>query len=247
MKKLLTTDNAKTIKGEKYSYKTYILYMSPFNQNDKGINLCSHASAGCAAACLYGSGLGGIYTSVQKSRTDKANYFLRDRVAFLAQLFNEIKKIKAKHDKKGEKFAIRLNGTTDIRYEKFKIFEDGTKNIFEVFEDVQFYDYTKNYLRFEQKLPKNYHLTFSRSESNDDKAFEILNNGFNVAMVFNSVPSEYKGFKVINGDESDLRFLDPKNQGTFKTGVIVGLKYKKLTGKGADNKKAINNNFVITI
>jgi hypothetical protein len=45
-------------------------------------------------------------------------------------------------------------------------------------------------------------------------------------MVFDEIPSSYKGFEVVNGDESDLRFLDKK-------GVIVGLKAK---GKGRQDK-----------
>jgi hypothetical protein len=234
--KLLTTNNAKTIKGEKQNYKTYILYMSPAYQNDKNINLCSHASKGCLDACLFKSGFGGIYTSVQKARIAKSNYFLNDRVNFLLQLKKEISNA-IKNQKDGEKLAFRLNGTTDINFEKFKI-EDG-KNIFELFPDAQFYDYTKNYVRLEKRiLPPNYHITFSRSETNEAKAIEILNLGYNVAAVFDKLPTSYKGYKVINGDENDLRFLD-------EPGTIVGLKYKKLTGKGADNSQGIKSNFVI--
>lgn len=234
--KLLTTNNAKTIKGEKQNYKTYILYMSPAFQNDKNINLCSHASKGCLDACLFKSGFGGIYTSVQKARIAKSNYFLNDRERFLKQLKNEIESAIIQQ-KDGEKLAFRLNGTTDINFEKFKI--EDNKNIFELFPDVQFYDYTKNYVRLEKRtLPKNYHITFSRSETNEEKAIEMLNLGFNAAFVFDKLPTSYKGYKVINGDVNDLRFLDEKN-------TIVGLKYKKLTGKNADNSKGIKSNFVI--
>ena len=234
--KLLTTNNAKTIKGEKQNYKTYILYMSPAYQNDKNINLCSHATKGCIESCLFKSGFGGIYTSVQNARIRKSNYFLNDRVNFLLQLKKEIQNA-IKNQKEGEKLAFRLNGTTDINFEKFKIEEN--KNIFELFPNVQFYDYTKNYVRLEKRtLPKNYHITFSRSETNEAKALEMLALGYNVAAVFDKLPTSYKGFKVVDGDKNDLRFLDEKN-------VIVGLKYKKLTGKGADNSQGIKSNFVI--
>ena len=107
-----------------------------------------------------------------------------------------------------------------------------------MYPNVQFYDYTKNYLRFDKVLPTNYHLTFSRSETNDIKAMELLNRGFNVAMVFDKLPTTYKGFEVINADNDDLRFLDKQN-------VVCGLKYKKMTGKGADNKIAFTSGFVI--
>jgi hypothetical protein len=234
--KLLTTNNAKTIKGEKQNYKTYILYMSPAYQNDKNINLCSHATKGCIESCLFKSGFGGIYSSVQKARIAKSNYFLNDRTNFLLQLKKEITAA-IKNQKDGEKLAFRLNGTTDINWEKFKI--EDNKNIFELFPEVQFYDYTKNYVRLEKRiLPKNYHITFSRSETNEAKAIEMLNLGYNIAAVFDKLPANYKGYKVINGDENDLRFLD-------EPGTIVGLKYKKLTGKGADNTQGIKSNFVI--
>ena len=234
---LLSTNNAKTIKGEGKGYITYILYMSSFTANSKGINLCSHASKGCAESCLVGSGFGGMYTGVMKGRIAKSDYFLSDRVEFLQQLKKEIARAVEKHKKDGAIVTIRLNGTTDIRFEKFRIF-DGL-NIFEVFPDVQFYDYTKNYIRFDSPLPANYHLTFSRSETNHSKAMELLSKGINVAMVFDKLPATYEGYKVINADLDDLRFLDPK-------GVICGLKYKKMTGKGVDNTKAFTSGFAIT-
>jgi hypothetical protein len=234
-KALLTTNNAKTIKGEKLGYITYILYMSAYTQNAKGINVCSHASQGCAASCLVGSGFGGMYTGVQKGRIEKTNYFLSNRTAFLFQLKSEIEKAIRKHEGNAI-VTIRLNGTSDLPYEKYKVF-DG-KNIFEVFPSVQFYDYTKNYLRFDKVLPSNYHLTFSRSETNHAKAMELLNRGINVAMVFDKLPNTFEGFEVINADLDDLRFLDKK-------GVICGLKYKKMTGKGANNAEAFESGFAI--
>jgi hypothetical protein len=93
-------------------------------------------------------------------------------------------------------------------------------------------------LRFDKELPKNYSLVFSRSETNEVKAMELLKRGFNVACVFDVPPTEFEGFEVVDGDETDLRFLDNK-------GVIVGLKYKKLTGKGADNNEAFESGFAI--
>jgi len=91
-----------------------------------------------------------------------------------------------------------------------------------------------------KELPTNYHLTFSRSETNDIKALELLNKGFNVAMVFDKTPETFRGFEVINGDKDDLRFLDKQN-------VIVGLKYKNITGKGADNTLAFKSGFAFRV
>jgi len=255
---LLSTTNSKTIKGEKLGYTTYIMYLAPHKQNSKGINLCSHASVGCAKACLFNSGAA-RFSNVQLGKMNKTEYYLADRKGFMLQLFNEISKIVYLHEKVvGEKqigrtgkvvryknFAIRLNGTADIPFEKIKV---NGKNLFEHFPTVQFYDYTKNPKRFDKVLPRNYHLTFSRSETNDVESIDMLNRGFNVAYVFGvknvqELPKTYKGFKVINGDESDLRFLDEEN-------VIVGLKYKLVTGKGTkgQNKDNIDNNdFLIDV
>ncbi|GIV43904.1 MAG: hypothetical protein KatS3mg035_1027 [Bacteroidia bacterium] len=234
-KRLLSSgSDAKTVKGEKKGWVTYIMYMSPFTQNSIGVNVCSHASAGCAAACLVGSGRGGFSNKVTRGRQNKTEFFLHNREGFLKKLYKELILIEKKH--KGEKVAVRLNGTSDISWEKFKVKDN--KNLFELFPSIQFYDYTKNHLRFDQKLPKNYSLVFSRSETNHDKAIELLNRGVSVAMVFDNIPKEFEGFKVINGDETDLRFLDKK-------GVIVGLKYKVLTGKGANNNLAFDTWFAI--
>jgi hypothetical protein len=234
---LLTTNNHKTIKGEKLGYITFILYMSPYTANSKGVNVCSHASRGCADSCLVGSGNGGMFPKVMQGRIDKTEYFLRDRVGFFNQLKSEIEKAIKKHEGKAI-VTFRLNGTSDIAYERFRVF-DG-KNIFEIFPDITFYDYTKNHTRFEKALPSNYHLTFSRSETNHAKAIELLNKGKNVAIVFDKLPSTYEGFEVISGDETDLRFLDKKN-------VIVGLKYKFMTGRGGGekNKLAFSSGFVV--
>ena len=237
-KTLLTSNNAKTIKGEKKQFKTFILYMSPFTLNSKGVNLCPMASEGCANSCLFESGFGGIYTSVKNGRTEKTEFYLSDRIGFLDKLVNEITKLEKKFKDSEYTLAIRLNGTTDISYEK-QITSNG-KTIFDTFPNVQFYDYTKNYTRFKKQLPGNYHLTFSRSEINNEIAMDILSKGFNVAMVFDKLPDTYMGYKVINGDETDLRFLDEQN-------VIVGLKYKKMTGLGGAKKniEAFTSGFVI--
>lgn len=233
--KLLSANgDAKTKKGLKFHWTTYIMYMSPFTDNSLGVNICPHATAGCAAACLNGSGRGGFTNSVQKGRRNKTEFYLQNRVGFLEKLYKELTLISKKHE--GENVAIRLNGTSDIRWEKLKVRDN--KNLMELFPNLQFYDYTKNYLRFDIELPKNYSLVFSRSETNEVKAMELLKRGFNVAMAFDVPPTQYAGFEVVDGDESDLTFLQ-------KQGVILGLKYKFLTGKGANNNEAFENGFAI--
>jgi hypothetical protein len=232
---LLTTRNVKTVKGEKLGWKTYILYMSPYNQNSQKKNICPMATEGCSTACLFSSGKGGIDT-VRNGRTNKTEFFLHNRELFLKTIYSEIAQIEVKHKIEGGDFTIRLNGTSDISWENFKI-KDG-KNIFELFPNIQFYDYTKNYLRFKPSLPKNYYLMFSRSEKNDAIAMDLLKKGINVSIVFDKVPTSYMGYKVIDGDENDLRHLD-------KQGVIVGLRYKKVISKGFDNDIAFKSGFAI--
>jgi hypothetical protein len=238
--KLLGTKNSKTSKGEKRGWTTYIMYLSPYKDNAKGVNLCPKASKGCAKACLFNSGFA-RFNKVQQGRRNKTNYFLSDMKGFMLQLDKELSKIDAKHKKSGDmNYAIRLNGTSDFRFENLKVRDN--KNIFELHPDAQFYDYTKIAKRFDVAMPKNYHLTFSRSEENDAEVKDVLTAGGNVAVVFeNELPETYLGYPVINGDRDDLRFLDDKN-------VVVGLKYKKASIKGAKdiNDEAIESGFVIS-
>jgi hypothetical protein len=177
--------------------------------------------------------MGGMYKHVMNGRINKTEWFLSDRKEFMETIDKEINLAIKRHSDKIVTF--RLNGTSDIRWEKIKVREN--KNIFELYPDIQFYDYTKNPIRMKLDIP-NYHLTFSRSENNHKIAMKLLSEGHNVAIVFKNIPTEYNGYEVINGDESDLRFLDKK-------GVIVGLKYKNNTGKNADNKVAFTSGFAI--
>ena len=112
--------------------------------------------------------------------------------------------------------VFRLNGTSDLSWEKYEV--EGYKNIFEAFPGVQFYDYTKVLGRKVQDIP-NYHLTFSAADGNQQDVVNAAIQGMNIAMVFDKLPEAYMGRKVINADDTDLRFLDPR-------GVIAGLKAK---------------------
>ena len=228
--KLLTIGDgsAKIAKSDKSSdiYRSAIMYLAPHKLS--GYNVCPHASAGCIAACLNTAGMG-KFNSVQVARINRTKFFYEKRDEFKKQLFSEILSFVEKCKKDGKVAVIRLNGTSDIRWEV--IFPE----IFEYFGDVVFYDYTKNYKRMMQfaagLLPSNYHLTFSRSESNNDLCLDVLKAGGNVAAVFKSLPTKYFGFTVENADEDDLRFLDSR-------GTIQGL-----TPKGKAKKD--NSGFVI--
>ena len=219
MQKLLgVSTNYKTIKSEKLGVLTGIIYMSPYNLSGK--NVCPGASAGCAAACLNTAGRGAMNV-VQRARLQKTNRFWDDRNQFLQDLAMEIGKLKRQAEAKGMKAAVRLNGTSDLPYERYKV--PGTdKNIMELFPDVQFYDYTKLENRFTkgQKLPANYHLTFSRAEDNDHKLPEVLKHTSAAVVFSGELPATWRGYPVIDGDEHDARFTDAG------AGVIIGLRAK---------------------
>lgn len=233
---LLTTNNAKTKKGEAYGLITFILYMSPHKDNKYGKNLCKSASKGCAEACLFGSGFGGMIPKVAQKRRERTHFLLEDQDGFMEQLVREISKAREKYGV--DNIAIRLNGTSDVAFEDIPVRD--AANIFEYFPTVQFYDYTKRFSRLKKKLPGNYYLTFSRNEVNEKRCKEALELGFNVAIVFDQLPDNYYGFEVINGDKHDIRFME-------EGGKVIGLKYKPLTGKGAKakNLRAKTSGFVV--
>ncbi len=217
---LLTVGNPKLLKGQKQGYLSSVLHLAPADLSGK--NTCPKATAGCKAACLNTAGRGGIFKKgettnvIQQARIRKTKAFFENRQAFLNELTVEIIKTIKSAEKKNLIPVFRLNGTSDIAWEKYEVANG--KNIFQMFPDVQFYDYTKIVGRKVSHIP-NYHLTFSKADGNDMDVRLAASNGMNVAAVFHKLPETYIGRPVINGDETDLRFLDPK-------GVIVGLKAK---------------------
>lgn len=212
--KLLSTGNPKLLKGEKKGYMSFVLHLAPATLSGK--ETCPKRTAGCTAACLNTAGRGGIMKKgestnvIQQARIRKTKMFFENREEFMSQLEADIRLGIKQAEKMGMIPCFRLNGTSDLAWEKYGIIEK--------FPEVQFYDYTKINNRKVSHL-KNYHLTFSKADGNDMDVRIAASNGMNIAAVFHKVPETYIGRPVINGDETDLRFLDPK-------GVIVGLKAK---------------------
>lgn len=218
--KLLSESNTKILKGEKLGVKTFILHLAPSDLS--GYQVCPKASLGCKLACLNTAGMG-VFGNVQMARIEKTKFFFQDRISFMNQLVKEIKSGIKKAKKENMIPAFRLNGTSDLPWEKFRVIIDGIeyRNIMEAFPEIQFYDYTAIVGR---TVPENYHLTFSKKESNKTDVIQAIKDGLNVTVVFDikkteSLPETYLGLKVIDGDESDVRFFDEQN-------VIVGLKLK---------------------
>lgn len=206
----------------KQGYNTYILHLAPAKLS--GYETCAKRTAGCTSACLNTAGRGGMFKKgettnvIQQARIRKTKMFFEQRQEFLNQLTVDIVKAIKQSEKLGLIPVFRLNGTSDIAWEKYEVCNG--KNIFQMFPEVQFYDYTKILGRKVKHIP-NYHLTFSAADGNDADVLSAIAQGMNVATVFGikkslPMPETYNGRPVFNGDESDLRFLDPK-------GVVVGL------------------------
>jgi len=219
MFKLLSTANPKIQKGTKLGYLSFILHLAPSTLS--GRNTCPRATVGCAAACLNTAGRGGMFKRgentnvIQKARIRKTQYFFEARDYFMQDLYEDIEKAIRFAARKGLTPVFRLNGTSDLSWEKYTIHD---KTIFELFPTVQFYDYTKILGRKVAQY-KNYHLTFSKADGNDADVAKAIEQGLNIAAVFDHMPETYMGLPVINADDTDLRFLDPK-------GCVAGLKAK---------------------
>lgn len=249
MKKLLNIDaNAKTVKGQKQGFMTAVLYLAPYLAS--GFNVCPMAElAGCHAGCLNTAGRGGISkgskrfktpagllpdNAIQRARIARTRLFVDDRPEFFRRLYQEIRAFIRKAERADLTPVIRLNGTSDILWEKMPMPVSDNKrgihciftNVMAVFPEIQFYDYTKIAKRFERPLPDNYYLALSYSEASPVYAARCIKAhkaGASLVIVTRKGNAPSEGFSIdddfINGDANDLRFLDP-------AGALVLLKAK---------------------
>ena len=213
-KSLLGFDtNSKTVKGQTLGFYTGILYLAP--SNISGFNVCPMAKlAQCENPCLYSAGRG-AFSSIQNARIAKTQYFFNDRQNFMLNLVLDIQKGIKQAKKQDLTLLIRLNGTSDIKWENIYFEYEGKQtNIFDLFPNVQFYDYTKIPNRID--LPKNYDLTYSYSGVVKFQRYvkKAIDNKMRIAAVFRTVehiPTEFLGLPVVSGDNSDIRHLDKPN------------------------------------
>jgi hypothetical protein len=205
--------NAKTVKGEKLGFYTGILYLAP--SDISGYQVCPMAKlANCENACLYTAGRG-AFNSIQKARIAKTKSFFQDRNSFMLNLVKDIEKGQRKADKLKQTLLIRLNGTSDIKWENVSFTDyNGTvyPNLMARFPNVQFYDYTK--IANRKDLPKNYDLTFSYSNVITFQKYNdiAISQNMRLAAVFRyekDIPNTFKGMPVIGGDNSDVRHVEP--------------------------------------
>ena len=232
--------SAKMMKSYTHNVATYCVYLAPANmagRTKKGtrINVCPMSqhckelclnSAGHNKADILSNGKENIKQSlINISRIKKTKLFYNDRDLYMDILIHEINRDRSYAERHGMEFSVRLNGTSDLSPEIMK--KDG-KNILEIFPDVQFYDYTKVYNRTKlMKFYPNYDITFSYDGYNWDQCEQFLNDGGKVAVVFDSetMPKIYKGYKVIDANGYDMRYLDPK-------GCIMGLEFHPIAKDG---------------
>jgi hypothetical protein len=206
---ILGESSAKTVKGEQIGYLTAICYLTPDDE------LCPHARlAGCMESCLRSAGRGAL-NSVQKARALKTKFFRQNRLAFMLSMCADVWSLVHRAKRMNFIPLVRPNGTSDIPYENIPII-DG-KNIFQLFPDVQFYDYTKHPSRnLTGKTAGNYDLTYSFSAITPKKvSIKGLTNSANArtAVVFLNradIPTTFRGWPVVNGDDTDVRHIEPR-------------------------------------
>lgn len=249
-----TSQSVKLELSEKAGCLTYGIYLAPAtlarDSRHKNINTCPCSSM-CAASCLNGSGHnkvakmaahGGL-SNIDMARIKRTHLFYDDREAFMEIVIREIKAAQKKANKKGLKFAVRLNCTSDLSPEIFKL---NSKNILEIFPDVQFYDYTKVAARLPLvKKYANYDLTFSYDGTNNDVCEKFLADGGKVAVVFDLykdnkqvLPESFWNYQVIDATKYDMRFMDPAG--------IMGLKYHRVANDYKNGKYSpVETPFVI--
>jgi len=231
---LLTEDSTKTVKGIDYGYLSQVLYFAASDLS--GMELCAGKSEACALACLNASGQLGMFSGIKATMARTLLFRFRPLI-FWTGISEEIARGARKARKKGMGHSVRLNGTSDVPFEARKNGK-ALKELMRLFSETRFYDYTKLAGRC---LPeyiarhglKDYHLTFSFSGENWRACEMLLERNVSVAVCFDlkkgeNLPDTYKGYRVIDGDVHDLRFLDEK-------GVIVGLRYKLPKRKNAKN------------
>lgn len=235
---LWTLDNYKLQKGAAFGYAPIVMHLSPatkagVSKNGALQSVCPFATfgpAGCATWCLDSSGRNRADSYIRRARDWRTRWFFSDRAGFIEALAWELDRWRAFAHRNQLKLCARPNGTSDLPI----LAEHLTWR----FEDVQFYDYTK-IPHPERRERKNYRLTFSYSGENLVECLRLLSTDVNIAVVFDVkrgdvLPPSFSGRRVVDGDNDDLRFLDPP-------GVIVGLRTKAPGG----NETRVVGEFIV--
>jgi hypothetical protein len=223
MKDGLLGTNLKTEKIAPMPCRVRSLSLAPANSAG-GKTICSFSNAACRKACISETGQY-RFDYARAVRAAKTQALLNEPIAFARMLIAALLAETHRAIRVGLPIFHRLNTLSDIPWE---VFIPGLFDLFAQFP-VRFYDYTKIPGRI---VPVNYHLTFSRSGTNDRHVESEIAAGRNIAVIFeteNDFPATWNGIEVINGDTHDVRALDPIQR-------IVALRFKKpATGATARN------------
>jgi len=259
--------SAKIAKGAALNIHTFITYLAPHTASG-AVNVCPHASPGCIAACLNGSGRASFDAKIPAARVARTLIYAASRPHFSAVLFAEIERARRGAERKGATFAVRINGTSDISPRAFKV---AGVDVLSAFPEVSFYDYTKVWGRARQTWPDNYTLTFSWTDGRtwDDARRDVLEAGYGLAVPFAdlnaagrvkvaraaTLPTTYGAVDgdgcllweapVFDGDKTDARYLDRVEGAPASGGYIVGLRAKRSTVEG--ERTALASGFFVAV
>jgi len=227
------------LKLEKNDIPTWGLSLMPEKRNSQGINLCEFSTKACRNSCIVDSG-NARFEKVNEARLRKTDFFLSEKEQFLKQLWAELNYLNTVY----KQVLIRLNMYSDIDWnQEFSSFGyDLTK-----LESLIFYGYTKSPKILDSSASlNNFDLVFSFSGYNWALCSHYLDAKIcNISIVFKlkkgeKMPTTYKGYEVINGDESDQRLKSIEG-----TGKIIALSYKSPVARGKDSYKP--SKFVIEL
>ncbi|EMI47393.1 hypothetical protein RRSWK_00124 [Rhodopirellula sp. SWK7] len=244
--RLLASGDSNTKTRKNVGYLSCGLSLSPHKSIGIG-NVCTDASAGCVAGCLDGQGLASVYARIGYARKARSILWFLERQWFLDTVARDIGRWERKAERAGLELCARLNVFSDIAWER--------QGIPQAFPGVHFYDYTKHPKRAGELLA-NYWVTFSRSETNHEACLDALKRGANVAIVFHDekgkfvgnrsgrqrLPASWRGYPVVDGDTTDLRFDDPRGK---TRGRVVGLRLKAHSNKA--RRSIIESGFSIKV
>lgn len=224
-----TVTNPKVMKNER---ATLVMMLAPERSASlyfgRTINLCSAASAGCVAGCLGVTSGKGVLDGTKKARAVRTVFLLKHSFVAGILIGAEI----MKHVREHGEINVRLNGTSDIRWELL----DGMREMVSSLTSVRFYDYTA-WSPTERGFAPEWHFTYSAKEpshTNDGYLWSLLVHGHNVAMVFavkkgqplpDTVVLNGQSFRVIDGDVTDDRTTDYRAPAGLD-GVVVGVRWK---------------------
>ena len=198
----------------------------------RSLTMCGMEGS-CAKTCISMTGNLTLDSSL-RSRYCKTWFWRTCPITFLRVLIHEILEICRLS--KADKVFFRLNGTSDVMWERYLDMDGLVKNIGKL---GGFNDYTKHSVahRIRDNFPKNYRITFSVDEKTKSLTWakHWMRLGHGCSIVCESVkkkkPQNIMALindyvKVLDGDLDDARFADPpssmvllRNKGPLKVSM----------------------------